>query len=232
VLLGLPGSGKGTQAARLAAAFGVPALSTGEMLRCEVRDGTPIGQTVRHLIERGALVGDDLVGQILSTRLRHPSCQDGCVLDGYPRTIAQARFLDRFLRNRGFRLPAVVYLEVNKEEVIARLSTRLECPECRRTYSMTDCGSGLCTSDGARLIHRADDDHSVIDERFRLYEENTQPLLRYYAGTRLYRVAATGSPDQVFSRLMEAVGHRYESGSVRAEKRVPGKVILAPATAG
>jgi adenylate kinase len=119
VLLGFPGSGKGTQAARLAEAFGVPALSTGEMLRREVTAGTPIGQTVRHLIERGALVGDDLVGQILSARLRHPSCQSGCVLDGYPRTIAQARFLDRFMRNRGFRLPAVVYLDVNTALAIA-----------------------------------------------------------------------------------------------------------------
>lgn len=231
VLLGLPGSGKGTQAAKLAEAFQVPSLSTGEMLRREVHDGTPIGRSIEILMARGELVDDDLVTRALIARLHQRSFRKGFVLDGFPRTIAQASSLDQWLSNQGFEPAQVVYLEIDREEVVLRLASRLECPQCNRTYSLATAPAGVCGLDGTTLINRVDDNVDSIRERFRQYEENTKPLLQYYSNHRLHHIKALGSPQEVFERTMALL----TSGEARrgtAATAKPGSVLLASSAAG
>jgi adenylate kinase len=216
VLLGLPGSGKGTQALKLADAFGVPTLSTGEMLRYEVQSGTPLGIKVRDLIAQGLLVSDQLVNQVVRSRLLRPDCENGFVLDGYPRTVAQARFLDECLAKRGFAAPLVVFFDITASEVAVRLTSRLACPRCGRTYTARE---ERCAVDGTPLIHRMDDNAETIAERFRQYEINTEPLLSYYA-RNLRRISAVGTPQAVFDRVTDAIGGALKlTGNLAAAAR-------------
>lgn len=208
VLLGLPGSGKGTQAGRLAAALGVPSISTGELLRREAEKGTALGRSVQEIIARGKLVSDELVTRVLAAHACSSSFRNGFVLDGYPRTVAQAELLDSWLEQRDLGAPRVVYLDITAEEVKARLMNRLECPQCGATYgTATDLSSrdGCCKKDGTRLVHRLDDNAASILERFRQYELNTQPLIAHYEARGLLRIAAAGSPDDVFDRILNSL---------------------------
>lgn len=217
ILLGLPGSGKGTQALRLSETLGVPTLSTGEMLRREVDAGTRLGRMVRGSLDQGVLVGDELVNEAVCARLRQPDCARGFVLDGYPRTVAQAQFLDKCLKNLGFWPPRVLWLEVSAEEITARLLNRLECSACGRTYRATEDGQArVCEVDGAALRHRADDNPDVIRERLRQYQLNTAPLLEHYPASRLRRVSGTGTAEDVARRLREAAGNRSLTVPVQA----------------
>jgi adenylate kinase len=208
VLLGLPGSGKGTQAGRLATALGVPAVSTGELLRRELEKGTALGQSVREIIACGQLVSDELVTRVLSAHLCSSSFRNGFVLDGYPRTVSQAKLLEQWLKKRGFEEPHVIYLDVPAAEVKARLANRVECPNCGATYGAPTDGaarSGVCEKDGGRLVHRMDDNAASILERFRQYELNTKPLIAHYEERGITRVVAVGSPDDVFARVLSAL---------------------------
>ncbi|MFZ0593367.1 MAG: nucleoside monophosphate kinase [Bryobacteraceae bacterium] len=217
ILLGLPGSGKGTQALRLSEALGVPTLSTGEMLRREADAGTRLGQMVRSFLDRGVLVGDELVNEAACTRLRKRDCARGFVLDGYPRTVAQAQFLDQCLKELGFWPPRVLWLDVSAEDITARLLNRLECPACGRTYSIIgNTQARICQTDGAALRHRADDNPDVIRERLRQYELNTAPLLDHYSASMLHRIAADGTAEDVAQRLREIVGNGSVTLSLRA----------------
>jgi adenylate kinase len=208
VLLGLPGSGKGTQAGRLAAALGVPSVSTGELLRRETEKGTALGHSVQELMARGQLVSDELVTRVLAAHLCSSGFRNGFVLDGYPRTVAQAELLENWLEKRGFGVPRVVYLDVTAEEVTARLANRVECPACGTTYGTAKdlaARGDVCKRDGAKLVHRLDDNAASILERFRQYELNTRPLIAHYETRNLMRVMAAGSPDEVFARVLNSL---------------------------
>lgn len=203
VLLGPPGVGKGTQAVRLAAALGVPHLSTGEILRAEVAAGTPLGREADGHMRAGRLVPDPLVLAMLKERLARPDAVGGCVLDGFPRNLAQAVALDGIApvdRALAFDLPAAVLVE--------RLSGRRICPVCQSTYhvpAQPPRVPGRCDREGAELVQRPDDRPDAVRTRLDVYAEQTAPLLAHYrARGLLVSVDARGGPDDVARRVLAA----------------------------
>ena len=203
-VLGRPGSGKGTQSARLARVLGVPHISTGELLRAEIEQGSPVGRRAQEYVDSGQLAPDELVLMSLSRRLeRDDVTRDGFVLDGFPRTIDQAVALDTLLAPDG--LDAVVELMVPEREASERLGARLVCPECGRSVSR-DQRSALCDHCGTVLARRADDDVDVIRKRFDVFENETRPLLEWldHHG-RLVAVDGDRSVPEVTRRVIAAV---------------------------
>lgn len=206
IFLGPPGSGKGTQAARLTAELAIPAISTGEILRRECQSGTPLGETVRSVLASGQLVGDDLINEVVASRLRQPDCKAGFILDGYPRTVSQARFLDRLVREMKMRRPLVVQFEISDDEVVARLSRRMQCGNCGRIFSIDPAfrtRQPVCDRDGSALIQRADDAESSIRERLRLYRVNAEQLARYYKDRDYHRIRADRTPEEISAQLLQ-----------------------------
>ena len=203
-VLGRPGSGKGTQSARLARVLGVPHISTGELLRAEIELGSPVGRRAQEYVDSGQLAPDGLVLMSLSRRLEGDDVErDGFVLDGFPRTIDQAVALDTLLAPNG--LDAVVELMVPEREAAERLGARLVCPECGRSVSR-DQRSGLCDHCGTVLARRTDDDAEVIGKRFDVFENETRPLLEWldHHG-RLVAVDGDRSVSEVTRRVIAAV---------------------------
>jgi adenylate kinase len=194
ILLGPPGAGKGTQSARLSTALGIPAISTGEILRSECQSGSDLGREVETVLARGELVDDQTMNELVSRRLRESDCARGCILDGYPRTIAQARYLD----NLNFAVPRIFDFIVSARDVIARLGGRKYCPECGQTFSTAQ----VCSSDGSPLIQREDDKPAVIRERLRVYRRNMDKLVRFYQSRDYHPIHATRAPDMVFQELL------------------------------
>ncbi len=222
VLLGPPGSGKGTQAARLSAALGIPAISTGEMLRGECQSGSELGRAVQSVLDAGQLVSDELINKVVASRLNGCDCENGWVLDGYPRTVSQARFLERLLAERGMARPVVFDFAVDGEEVVARLSGRRQCPQCGRIFSArTNARAAelFCDRDGSPLAQRADDNPETIRERLKLYRQNAGKLIRYYSGKAYHRIGAARRPEEVSQELLRLAGR--EMSPVRA-RRVSG----------
>ncbi len=214
VLLGPPGVGKGTQAERLSAKLGVPKVSTGDILREAVAAGTPLGRTARGYLDAGKLVPDDVVVGIVRERLARRDAAAGFVLDGFPRTVAQAEALE------GFAPPErVVLLEVGEPELVARLAGRRSCPRCGQVYHLRNRPpktAGRCDACGAELVHRSDDQEETIRKRLAVYAEQTAPLVDFYSRKGvLQRVAGEGVMDAVFDRVMQAVGRRAEGGHYR-----------------
>ncbi|HMK72116.1 MAG TPA: adenylate kinase [Myxococcaceae bacterium] len=209
ILFGPPGAGKGTQAQRLLEAYRAPQISTGDILRQAVKDGTPLGQRARPIMESGQLVPDALVIDIVQERLRQPDCAGGFVLDGFPRTVAQAQALDRMLASLGRHLDRVLSLEVPLEVLVKRLTGRRSCPTCGRVYHLTEApprAPGACDACGTALVQRPDDAEEVVRERQATYRRQTEPVKAYYAAQGLLReVDGTGTPDQVFGRIRAAL---------------------------
>lgn len=207
ILLGAPGCGKGTQAKRLQDVLGVPHISTGDMLREARKEGTELGKRAAEYMDRGDLVPDDLVIAMVKERLSRPDCSRGYILDGFPRTIAQAEALEV----AGVRVEAVVDIEVSEEEVVRRITGRRSCPSCGRVYHVEFSPSkdGVhCDVCGAVLVQRDDDKEETVRERLRVYQQKTAPLLTYYRNKGFLKtVNGVGGPDEVFSRLLEALGH-------------------------
>jgi len=205
VLLGLPGAGKGTQAALLARGAGVPHIATGNIFRQAMADGTALGLQVRAIVEGGGLVPDALTVAIVQERLGRPDCAAGFVLDGFPRTVAQATALDRHLDCAGAPLERAIYLHVPEERVVARLAGRRVCPGCGATYHvLTDPpnADGTCPRCGRTVEQRADDRQEVQARRVEAYRRETAPLLPYYSAQgRLVRVDGEGSVAEVAGRL-------------------------------
>ncbi|GAB4244705.1 MAG: adenylate kinase [Acidobacteriota bacterium] len=205
VLLGPPGGGKGTQAVRLAKELGLEHFSTGEILREEVRQGSELGRQVKAVMESGALVSDEILGRIVRERLSSLDGK-GCILDGYPRNLAQAEFLEE-ARN-GLRL-IVVNLAVPEEAIVKRLSGRRFCPRCGTVYNIYFSPpkvDEICDQCGTELQRREDDREEVIRERLRVYREVTQPVVDYYAGRPEFReIDGDGAPEVVYQRLLAAV---------------------------
>jgi adenylate kinase len=208
VLLGPPGAGKGTQAALLSNHFHVPHISTGDILRAETSRGTELGARAKECMDRGELVPDELMLGIIRERLKQPDAVSGFLLDGFPRSLAQARGLEEILAGNGIPL-SVVSLEVPSEEVVRRLSGRRTCRSCGAMYhldfepSRTD---GVCDRCGAELYQRADDREDIIEARLEVYRKETEPLLSFYRERGLLRsVDGTGSSGQVSERVLRAV---------------------------
>lgn len=183
ILFGPPGAGKGTQADRLRDDFQIPFISTGEMLRANVKEQTELGQQAKQYMDAGELVPDELILAMVSERLQQDDAQDGFVLDGFPRNIEQAKALDRQLSELGRRVTAALLIDVPDEEVIRRLSGRRVCVKAGHNYHVEfdpPKREGVCDQDGSRLVQRDDDQPEVIQNRLRVYHENTETLIDYY----------------------------------------------------
>ena len=210
VLLGPPGVGKGTQGRRLASNRGWALISTGDMLRDAIARGTPLGAQARELIDHGLLVPDPVMIGLVRERTLEPDARPGFVLDGFPRTVAQADALDSFLRERGQSLDVVVALIAPDQELVRRLSARWECPVCRRVYNAISAPSkdGRHCDDHPEtlLTQRADDTEETVKRRLDVYRAQTAPLAEHYRGQgRLKDVRGTGPLDEVYGALSAAV---------------------------
>lgn len=211
ILFGPPGAGKGTQAQFLVDTFGVPQISTGDMLRAAVKAGTPLGIKAKEIMGRGGLVSDDIVLGIVAERLKEVDCSKGFVLDGFPRTIPQADALDHILKDAGRSIDHVVSLEVDNDEIVKRLSGRRSCPVCGKGYHVTfdpPKQVGVCGVCGAALVQRDDDREETIRHRLSVYEEQTAPLKDYYREKNLLRpILGMGLISKVQQRIAEALVH-------------------------
>jgi len=211
VLLGAPGSGKGTQAQRLVARLGIPQISTGDLLRAAVAAGTPLGLRAKAAMDAGALVDDATVIGIIRERLRQADAARGFVLDGFPRNRAQALELAGMLQEIGQPLDAVLLLEVDYGEIARRISGRRTCPSCGTIYNVHDAatpGITHCRNCAAAplLTQRPDDNEQTVVRRLAVYDEQTRPLVEHYRGLGILRtIAAMGSVDEVTARLLAAL---------------------------
>jgi adenylate kinase len=205
ILFGPPGAGKGTQAERLQTDFQLPFISTGDMLRANVREGTELGKKAQEYMDAGELVPDDLIVAMAAERLQEPDAQDGFILDGFPRTIEQAKALDKQLADLGRRVTTALLVDVPDEELVRRLSGRRVCSKSGHNYHTEfdpPKHEGICDQDGSRLIQRDDDKPEVIRNRLRVYHEQTEPLVSYYDDQGLMRrVDGTRDPTEVHDHI-------------------------------
>ena len=205
ILFGPPGAGKGTQAARLVDDFQLPYISTGEMLRQNVKDGTELGREAKSYMDAGDLVPDGVIVAMAADRLQQDDARDGFILDGFPRTTEQAQALDRQLGELGRRITAVLLLDVPDEEVQRRLSGRRVCVKKGHNYHVEldpPKREGVCDQDGSRLIQRDDDKPEVIQNRLGVYHSQTEPLIEYYDDQGLLRrVDGTRDPTEVHDHI-------------------------------
>lgn len=207
VLLGAPGSGKGTQAQRLQAKYGVPQVSSGDLLRDAVARGTELGKQAKSVMDAGQLVSDDIVLGLIRERLSRPDAANGFILDGFPRNIEQANALNALLEELGQPLDAVLLLDVRNETLMKRLAGRRICPKCGTVYNIHSLPEGVstCEKDGTELYQRPDDKEEVIGKRLAVYDEQTKPLVEHYSELGLLRkVAGEGELDEVFQRMEAA----------------------------
>lgn len=205
IFLGAPGAGKGTQAREIAKRLGIPHISTGAIFRENVQRGTPLGLLAKGLMEKGELVRDDVVNTMVRERLSQPDCAEGFLLDGYPRTVAQAEALRAILRETGQGTPVVVNLRVSYDVLVERLSGRRTCPACQRTYNLRSqppLRDNVCDADGVPLEQRADDREEAIRERLSAYEAQTAPLIVFYRNEgQFWEVNGEQSPDEITNEL-------------------------------
>jgi adenylate kinase len=183
IFLGPPGAGKGTQARALAQGWGVPQIATGEMLRDAVAAGTPLGREAKRIMDTGALVPDDVMVGLIADRLRQTDAAGGFILDGFPRTMAQAEALDRLLKDLGQSLDRVVYFEVAEPELVRRLTGRRLCRQCQTAFHLVSAPpkrAGVCDRCGGELYQREDDSEATVRNRLQVYARQTAPLLDYY----------------------------------------------------
>ncbi len=209
VFLGPPGAGKGTQADRVAGVLGVVKLATGDILREAVRAGTPLGRKVEGYMKQGVLVPDDVILEVMAQAMEKAGWR--FILDGFPRTVAQAEALDRMLSERGLALDGVVFLDVPDEEIVLRLSGRRVCPKCGRAYHLRydpPKEDNRCDVCGVELVQRPDDREDVIRKRLEVYRAQTEPVLAYYenSGRSPLRVDGVGEVETVTRRILEALG--------------------------
>jgi len=212
VLMGAPGSGKGTQAQRLVKQFGIPQISTGDILRQHRKDGTELGKRADAIMAAGRLVDDATMLEIIRHRVAQPDAQDGFILDGFPRTQAQAEALAALMRELATPIDAVVLFEVGADELVRRISGRRTCSLCNKVFNIysappaspaTDCVPG---SSEHQLFQRKDDEEATVKERLGVYEESTRPVLTYYSASgQLRTVSAEGSPEEITRRLLAAL---------------------------
>lgn len=203
ILLGAPAAGKGTQAARLSAGLHIPAISTGDIIRAVIKSGSPLAKKLAEATEHGGLAPDDLVNQMVLERLKQDDCKNGFLLDGYPRTVAQAEFL----RENGIPITKVLYLETSVETVTFRMMGRRICSGCGASYHLKNHPpkkEGVCDRCGKELIARKDDHPDTLHERLRVFQEKTAPLTEYYASV-LLKVDANREKDEVAEEILQVL---------------------------
>lgn len=212
VLLGPPGAGKGTQAVRLVEKYEIPHISTGDIFRKNIKEGTELGKKAQEYMNAGALVPDELVVDLVKDRLQQDDCKNGFLLDGFPRTIFQAEKLDEFLSESNLKMDIVINLKVEKDALIKRLTGRRVCKDCGASYHIVNIPpkkEGVCDICGGELIQRKDDNIETVENRINVYEEQTAPLIGYYkeAGS-LVDFNGEASLDEVFDAIVQAIGEQ------------------------
>ena len=206
ILLGAPGAGKGTQAEILCKKLGIPTISTGNILRAAIKDGTPTGLKAKSYIDAGALVPDEVIIGIVDERLRQDDCRNGYILDGVPRTIAQAEALEK----AGIQFDAVVSIEISEEEILRRMSGRRVCEACGSSYNVEAIPprrEGICDNCGGKLIQRKDDTPETVRARLKVYHTETEPLVGFYAQRGLLRpVRSADTKEGTTQAILAALG--------------------------
>jgi adenylate kinase len=210
ILLGPPGAGKGTQAKLLSAEYRIPHISTGDMFRDHKARGTELGKTIQAIMDAGQLVTDDITNAMVKERLSRPDVAEGFVLDGYPRTIAQAEYLATLLQSMGKAIARVISYEVAEETIVERISGRRSCPKCGAVYHVSQNppqNAGYCDRDGAGLVQREDDKPENVRKRMQEYGTKTEPLRRFYRERGLLsEVEGVGSPEGILAATRRVLG--------------------------
>ncbi|RMF13461.1 MAG: adenylate kinase [Candidatus Dadabacteria bacterium] len=214
VLMGAPGAGKGTQGKRLAADLGIPTISMGDILRAKKEEDSDLGRELRAIMAEGRYVPDDIVIQMIRERISQPDCSKGFILDGFPRTTAQAEALDRMLEELGLQLTAVLMLDVDEDEVVERLSGRRIAPSSGREYHIRfkpPKTPGVDDETGEPLIQREDDREDTIRKRLEVYRQQTTPVVDYYrARGVLEEIDGSGDFDEIYGRIQEALARAQQ----------------------
>ncbi|MBQ2642392.1 MAG: adenylate kinase [Eubacterium sp.] len=210
IMLGAPGAGKGTQAKRIAAKYGIPHISTGDIFRANIKNGTELGKKAKTYMDEGKLVPDELVVDLVIDRFKEDDCANGYVLDGFPRTIPQAEALDKALEAIGENIDYAIDVAVPDENIIVRMGGRRACVDCGATYHMDHRApkvDGVCDHCGGKLIIRDDDQPETVEKRLAVYHEQTQPLIDYYTDKNILKtVDGTLKMEDVFTEIVDILG--------------------------
>lgn len=210
IMLGAPGAGKGTQAKRIAAKYTIPHISTGDIFRANIKNGTELGKKAKTYMDQGLLVPDELVVDLVVDRVNQEDCQNGYVLDGFPRTIPQAEALDKALAALGQKMDYAIDVDVPDENIIKRMGGRRACVGCGATYHIVYAApktDGICDTCGGELILRDDDKPETVEKRLGVYHEQTQPLIEYYTNAGILKtVDGTVDMEDVFAAIVSILG--------------------------
>ena len=207
IMLGAPGAGKGTQAQMIAEKFGIPHISTGDIFRANIKNGTELGKKAKEFMDKGLLVPDELTVELLLDRVANEDCKNGYVLDGFPRTIPQADVLDSELTKLGDKVDFAINVDVPDENIVRRMSGRRACLKCGATYHIEHIPpkkEGICDKCGSELVLRADDKPETVQNRLSVYHEQTQPLIEYYENKNILKtVDGTKDMQEVFNAIVD-----------------------------
>ena len=210
IMLGAPGAGKGTQAKQIAAKYGIPHISTGDIFRANIKNGTELGKKAKEYMDQGLLVPDELTCDLVMDRISQEDCKDGFVLDGFPRTIPQAEALDAALEKKGDKMDYAIDIEVEDENIIRRMSGRRACLNCGATYHVVTIPpkkEGICDVCGSELVLRDDDKPETVKKRLDVYHEQTQPLIDYYKKQNILKSVNGMEPmETVFANIVAILG--------------------------
>ena len=210
IMLGAPGAGKGTQAKMIADKYGVPHISTGDIFRANIKNGTELGMEAKKYMDQGLLVPDELTVKILLDRVAQEDCKDGYVLDGFPRTIPQAEVLDKALAELGDKIDYAIDVDVPDENIVKRMSGRRACLACGATFHIEHVPpkqEGICDRCGKELVLRDDDKAETVQNRLKVYHDQTQPLIEFYGGKGVLKtVDGTKSMQEVFDSIVAVLG--------------------------
>lgn len=210
IMLGAPGAGKGTQAKQIADKYSIPHISTGDIFRANIKNGTELGKKAKQYMDQGALVPDELTCDLVMDRIQQDDCKNGFVLDGFPRTIPQAEALDAALGKINEKMDYAIDVDVPDENIVNRMSGRRACLNCGATYHLISIPpkvEGICDRCGSKIVLREDDKPETVQKRLKVYHEQTQPLINYYKNQGILKsVDGTQPMDEVFKAIVTILG--------------------------